>query len=147
MFATTIVHEISHAYWMFFRGVEADEPLHQRGDQKCELGFSWEQWAFGHQINPLGLSMGCRLHDGPLATRFKAQFRDDEETTSEESKFALLPGVTFEPLRPTKGCAWWRVKSTYPVNTREIWRAVPMKWIAEWFSKSVWDQRRKLKLG
>ncbi|KAF2493779.1 hypothetical protein BU16DRAFT_54598 [Lophium mytilinum] len=148
MFATTLAHEISHAYWMFFRGAESDfhEPLHQQGDQKCELGFSWEQWAFGHQINPLSFLTGRRVHEGPLTTSLVLQFRDGEETTSRKSKFAEFPGVTFEPVSSTKGGAHWITNLTYPTNTRTIWRAVPMEWIAEWFSKSVWDQRSKLEL-
>ncbi|KAF1975965.1 hypothetical protein BU23DRAFT_631244 [Bimuria novae-zelandiae CBS 107.79] len=61
LFATTLVHEIAHAYSMW---LEKDhyEPLWSREDREAELGFSWENETLGYICNPLFHTItGCEM--------------------------------------------------------------------------------------
>ncbi|OCL10222.1 hypothetical protein AOQ84DRAFT_375105 [Glonium stellatum] len=49
--ATTIIHELTHAFGIMCRG-DLKEPYHRLDDPQAELGWSWENFALGGIINP-----------------------------------------------------------------------------------------------
>ncbi|KAK7521259.1 uncharacterized protein IWZ02DRAFT_520199 [Phyllosticta citriasiana] len=49
-FAATIVHELTHCFAALRRGFLKPEELFDIKDPDCELGWSWESWAFGGVI-------------------------------------------------------------------------------------------------
>jgi hypothetical protein len=50
MFATTILHELTHAFGVMMRG-NLKEPYYDLDDPQAELGWSWEQFALSGIIN------------------------------------------------------------------------------------------------
>lgn len=61
LFATTLVHEVCHAYSMWLN-TERDEPLFRKGDLEAELGFSWEKEVLGYICNPVFHNItGCEM--------------------------------------------------------------------------------------
>lgn len=52
LFATTLVHEVCHAYSMWLN-IEQEEPLFRKGDIEAELGYSWETEVLGYICNPI----------------------------------------------------------------------------------------------
>ncbi|OCL13693.1 hypothetical protein AOQ84DRAFT_224571 [Glonium stellatum] len=136
MLASTIVHEVAHAYYHHARPWHSDdelEPYHTLEDSKPELGFSWEKWAFGVLINPCNHSI---TNIGALASCSEVRFQPGEETRSSECK--EFPGVTFLPSQNWKGDQWSTVDFNRENRTRLVFRAVPMRWVHEWFDKRCW---------
>ncbi|KAF2490040.1 hypothetical protein BU16DRAFT_567140 [Lophium mytilinum] len=152
--AVTLVHEIAHAAWFVSQPLyyqrRFDEPFHQKGDPSAELGFSWEEWVFGHLIYPItGSAEKIRIDPaGPLVANYVDAFPDGSETKHWQGKVRSIPGVTFEAKKTTtKGQLWKALDLSKPENVRDITWAVPTKWIAQWFQRSTWQKWDRLRVG
>lgn len=64
MLASTLVHEVAHAYWRFQRDRKGWEPLWSPYEHTPELGFSLETYMFGRIVEPHVHSI---LRNQPLA--------------------------------------------------------------------------------
>lgn len=51
LLATTIIHELTHAFGIMRRG-DLKEPFYHLSDPQAELGWSWEEFALGGIFNP-----------------------------------------------------------------------------------------------
>ncbi|KAF2649871.1 hypothetical protein K491DRAFT_721300 [Lophiostoma macrostomum CBS 122681] len=158
MFAVTIVHEVAHAHWMFQRRQEymGQEPhWNDYEPGRPELGFSWESVTLGRICNFL-------YHPreyGPLLSTRTYMWPTQDVRKQQEIYQELYQGVPVEqigffqahtPVHP----GWlpghdWR-GSEYLCTDPEaagmsylcIVHAIPMKWIASWFSEDEWVARR-----
>lgn len=60
VFATTLVHELAHAYAVRFFGEMDEDPWWNQSEKEAELGFSWESFMFGRIINPHGYNLDVK---------------------------------------------------------------------------------------
>jgi hypothetical protein len=55
-FATMLVHEVAHAYWLWLNPNHTPEPLMDAREPFNELGYSWMRWHLGRVIMPYHLT-------------------------------------------------------------------------------------------
>ncbi|KAF2736449.1 hypothetical protein EJ04DRAFT_562498 [Polyplosphaeria fusca] len=161
LLATTLVHELVHAYWMFIDREEfhdydwGQEPLFNRHDEKSELGFSWETTTLGRVADAIeGTTLSPR---GPtmLFSIQTSTYKNSRDRVAELGKLIddrgcrvqeithLLPPYDINlPTLPYRGNARTGTSGkNMPANAICVIHAIPMSWVAKWFSESVWRKR------
>ncbi|KAH4067339.1 hypothetical protein HBI56_122330 [Parastagonospora nodorum] len=83
LFAITLVHEITHAYWFWFNE-KTPEPVWHEGERNAELGLSWEREVIGRVVQPM---LGYQGIDG-IRTLILSELR--EYTNSKDRMDAVI---------------------------------------------------------
>ncbi|KAL6703001.1 hypothetical protein ACN47E_010277 [Coniothyrium glycines] len=148
MFASTLVHEIAHAY-NFWLGHE-DEPLWDIREQQAELGFSWETNVLGRVMNPLTSSARgpssfralCAVTIRSFCTPGEHVDYLQELKSSHRTAFTTLDrhGRSREyPLLHTGDVRGGRLLSSND-TTRNIAviQHIPCQWLVNWFQDAWW---------
>ncbi|KAI1517168.1 hypothetical protein KJE20_08769 [Pyrenophora tritici-repentis] len=148
MFATVVVHEVAHGYYMFVRG-PCEEPLWDINEPHAELGFSWETNILGHIPMPDGKDTSI---DGQFHEIYAIQLRDyptdaeygriihhlksgsKAEFTTRDAKgnyrvWPLLSGGEFRGAR-------WALSNDAQLFVASI-HVIPTHWIVAWFRQGT----------
>jgi hypothetical protein len=158
MFATTLIHEIVHAYYMFLgnSSLRGKEPMWHPGGLKNELGYCWEELILGGICNPLfGTLHNCDAlfsvqtwmwHPGD--TKGAEVAHEMLKTFNEGEGGVEVRRIRLDPDFKDLVSHEWRGVEYYGayvpgMNFICIVDGIPIGWIAGWFRESRWEQLRK----
>jgi hypothetical protein len=150
LFATTLVHEVTHAYSMWL-GIDRDEPLFREEDKEAELGFSWETEVLGYICNPhLHSITGCDM----LLSMKAVSYTDDRSQPAIVRRLIGNHPLHFNRMNPghfrdlfqLQGYRGGNFYSGERFDSHRKWviaiYALNLQWIASWFDQSSWKARR-----
>ncbi|KAJ4294358.1 hypothetical protein N0V90_008048 [Kalmusia sp. IMI 367209] len=152
-FATTLVHEVAHAYSMWL-GKDDDEPLWDRHDKKAELGFSWEAQTHGYICNPLFHRItGCEMLFSMKAISYRHEHQEsramDEAVGPIPFHLAHMNPVFFQDLfqpQEYRGGTFYAGERSYAEKKWVIAIfALPLDWIMNWFREPHWEERHRMR--
>ncbi|RMZ66256.1 thiamine pyrophosphate enzyme [Pyrenophora seminiperda CCB06] len=149
MFATVIVHEIVHGYYMFIKGV-CDEPLWDQNEKHAELGFSWEATILGHIPMPSDndASVNGQFHEisamqlreypanadyERIMRRLKSGSHAEFTTRDAKGNHRVWPVLSGGEFRGAK----WALGNDAQLFVASI-HVIPLSWIVAWFRKDTW---------
>ncbi|KAF1993757.1 hypothetical protein P154DRAFT_588235 [Amniculicola lignicola CBS 123094] len=162
MFASTVVHELAHAYFKYlgrsqnrkFKG----EPRWHKHERQDELGFSWENITFGRIFNPLDIGPPTiRTHC--LCSMSTKTWKGGHLEYRENVLKALVGGVAeqqFHQIPLPSGNQWvpnksWRGNQFVSFDDApadasflSVILVIPMSWVMAWFSEEEWEKRRQV---
>jgi hypothetical protein len=156
MFATILVHEAAHAFYMFIGKASDGEPHWDKHEPKAELGYSWETNILGRVCNPL---INMMLNSSPLmcVKTYTYDAWDQEQRDRiikillcEDAYSRMIP-VPLE-LHTSKGLPplEWRGNQFSCGDLRAqnknylcVVYGVPMQWVANWFQEKEWERRKR----
>ncbi|KAF2018108.1 hypothetical protein BU24DRAFT_421111 [Aaosphaeria arxii CBS 175.79] len=163
MFAVTLVHELAHAFWMFIgRGGSppgtGEEPRWHKEELRAELGYSWETITMGRIVEPvLGVYGMLKRPCALVSLRTEAWAAGQPEPRAVRAlidtvsmrmkKVENWRGVFFgRPVDGGRGTEWFvgTSMSSKHKNCVSVIHAIPLRWIAQWFSECEWRNRREV---
>lgn len=150
LFATTLVHEIVHAYGMWL-GKDHGEPRWGQDDKEAELGFSWENETLGYICNPLFHDInGCKMLLSIRAISYKYGHEQPDIVRrligQHPLHFNFLHPTHFQDLfrfQGYRGRNFYAGQGSNPRRSSVVAiYALSLEWIAGWFDERHWEQRR-----
>ncbi|KAF2185593.1 hypothetical protein K469DRAFT_687915 [Zopfia rhizophila CBS 207.26] len=163
MFASTLVHELAHAYY-YWLGRSPSERFHGKepywskhdNDKESELGFSWESVTWGRIPNPINDTI--RDCHALVSIKSEAFYYPAGRQKALRSlinhhgvKFTRIPLDELQhgyrswlPSAAWRGNQWFVADRARPdMNYVSVIHAIPMWWIAHWFSGEEWNKKRR----
>jgi hypothetical protein len=152
MFATTLVHELAHAFWMWIgrSNYENQEPRWYKQEPYPELGYSWEAITLGRISDPMMDENG--IPTVLLSTRTEGYPPNMPMDTLEYLHFTThMNEVYLDPYTAAhlmahggRGSSWFAGRNPQrAVNDLTVIHAIPTVWVAGWFSEAWWEGKRK----
>ncbi|KAF2202444.1 hypothetical protein GQ43DRAFT_348246, partial [Delitschia confertaspora ATCC 74209] len=160
MFASTIVHEVAHAYYTWLGRhstkhfyADGNEPHWSVEEKNAELGFSWESVTWGRVIDPWqGEILNCHA----LTSIQTREFRHPKDRDRELYSLIEKNGTKLHKCPLPRGQAAWIPSKTWRgnqwfcedgglanLNYICVIHAIPMNWVFQWFQVGSWEERRQ----
>ncbi|KAH6131174.1 hypothetical protein HBI64_103180 [Parastagonospora nodorum] len=152
LFAITLVHEITHAYW-FWLNEKTPEPVWHEGERNAELGFSLEREVIGHVVQPM---LGYQGIEG-IRTLISSELR--EYTNSKHRMDAVIELQDATKLNKTltrhDAKRKWPLLKPSDLRGSELFlenssqkylggiKCINMAWVSAWFQEDEWVRRRR----
>ncbi|KAH3969933.1 hypothetical protein HBI81_127090 [Parastagonospora nodorum] len=152
LFAITLVHEITHAYWFWFNE-KTPEPVWHEGERNAELGFSLEREVIGHVVQPM---LGYQGIEG-IRTLISSELREYANSKDRMDAVIELQDATKLSKTLTRYGAKrkWPVLKTSDLRGSELFlenssqkylggiKCINMAWVSAWFQEDEWVRRRR----
>ena len=152
LFATTLVHEVAHAYSIWL-GKDRNEPLWSKDDREAELGVSWENETLGYICNPSFHEIyGCNM----LMSMKTISYQHDQKQPGIVRKLIGQHPLHFNYMHPGhfqglfqldeyRGGNFYAGERLDPHRKWVIAiYALSLEWIALWFDKRQWEYRAQM---